>query len=387
MTVSELNHKAKVLLEYNLNNIILQGELSKITRHSSGHWYFDLKDDEASISCIAFKSINTKADFEPKIGDLLELTGHVSLYENTGKYQFIANSIKKQGIGDLEQRFLKLKKKLESQGLFDPKFKKPIAKYPSNIAIICSISSAALQDMLKLIKHKEYYIANFSIFNALTQGKDAPNSLINALLKADKYDFDLIILARGGGSREDLNCFNDENLARIIFDAKTPIISAIGHEIDYVISDFVADLRAPTPSAAIDMILKDKKDILQYLDLIQDNLKNKINNKLYLLALKLSQALKQFKIYSINKIINEKIKIIKLLKKELNNKIKNKISNCNIMLHNLDQILKQNKAFIKKTKNLVQISLNGQITELKKLNSKDIITLISYDNQKQAKIL
>ncbi|MBF7047037.1 exodeoxyribonuclease VII large subunit, partial [Campylobacter volucris] len=258
MKVSELNLKAKSLLECHFEDIELSGEISKITIHGSGHWYFDLKDEKSSIACVMFKGFNQFVSPKPQVGDMLDLRGYVSLYEASGKYQFIAKSMQKTSLGDLEAKFLALKEKLEKEGLFDKSTKKTINLYPKKVAIVTSLTSAALQDMLKLIKQKEYNLCKISIFDSLTQGLNAPISLINALQKADSCGFDVIVLARGGGSREDLFCFNDEELARKIYTLKTPVVSAIGHEIDYVISDFVADLRAPTPSAAIDMIFPSK---------------------------------------------------------------------------------------------------------------------------------
>ena len=272
MNVSELNLKAKALLEAHFDNISLSGELSNITVHSSGHWYFELKDDKASISCIMFRANNSKLNFVPKAGDFLELSGTVSLYAESGRYQFIAKNMQKSGLGDLEAKFLELKERLEKEGLFDEKFKKKISPLPQKVGIISSFTSAALEDMLKLIRQKEYFLAKFYLFNALTQGLNAPASIIKALKKADEMGLDLIIIARGGGSKQDLFCFNDEALAREIFKAKTPIISAIGHEIDYVISDFVADLRAPTPSAAINLAFFSKDELAQKLDNLEDRL-------------------------------------------------------------------------------------------------------------------
>ncbi|EAJ7682042.1 exodeoxyribonuclease VII large subunit, partial [Campylobacter jejuni] len=280
MTPTELNLKAKALLETHFDDIVLSGEISKITLHGSGHWYFDLKDERSSIACAMFKGANLKVGFKPAVGNFLELCGSVSLYPESGRYQFIATSMKKAGFGDLEAQFLALKERLQKEGLFDPRFKKSLPKFPKKVGIITSKTSAALQDMLKLIHQKEYFLAKIYIFDALTQGNNAPFSLIQALKKADDMDLDVLIIARGGGSREDLFCFNDENLAREIFKAKTPIISAIGHEIDYVISDFVADFRAPTPSAAIDTLFYSKLDIEQSLDLMEEKLMQLWNYKI-----------------------------------------------------------------------------------------------------------
>ncbi|EOH0151713.1 exodeoxyribonuclease VII large subunit, partial [Campylobacter jejuni] len=318
MTPTELNLKAKALLETHFDDIVLSGEISKITLHGSGHWYFDLKDERSSIACAMFKGANLKVGFKPAVGNFLELCGSVSLYPESGRYQFIATSMKKAGFGDLEAQFLALKERLQKEGLFDPRFKKSLPKFPKKVGIITSKTSAALQDMLKLIHQKEYFLAKIYIFDALTQGNNAPFSLIRALKKADDMDLDVLIIARGGGSREDLFCFNDENLAREIFKAKTPIISAIGHEIDYVISDFVADFRAPTPSAAIDTLFYSKLDIEQSLDLMEEKLMQLWNYKIQNYENLLLNLSKFFKFNSLPKIIDEKIKQSHNIEKQLN---------------------------------------------------------------------
>lgn len=188
MKVSELNLKAKSLLEAHFMDIELSGEISKITFHSSGHWYFDLKDERASIACAMFKSANSRVDFKPEVGASVDLTGFLSLYEASGRYQFIAKTMQKSGFGDLEAKFLVLKEALEKEGLFKEIHKKPLPLYPRKIGIITSLTSAALQDMLKLVNEKQYFLAKFFIFNALTQGNGAPTSLIKALKKADKNE-------------------------------------------------------------------------------------------------------------------------------------------------------------------------------------------------------
>lgn len=387
MTVSELNLRAKSLLEAHFDNIALSGEISKITLHSSGHWYFELKDEKASVACAMFKGANSRVNFKPQVGDFVELLGSVSLYEASGRYQFIARELKKSGFGDLEAQFLALKEKLEKEGLFASTHKKAIPAFPARVGIITSLTSAALQDMLKLIEQKEYFLAKFFVFNALTQGVAAPNSLINALQKADSANLDLLIIARGGGSREDLFCFNDESLARAIFAAKTPIISAIGHEIDYVISDFVADLRAPTPSAAIDMCFLSKNDIAQSLDIAQDKLKNLMQNKLLSLQNELNSAQKLFKATSLSKIINEKLNFLANLHKQMHQSLQNKLTNANLRLKECEKALLQHNSFFEKAEFMVSIQKNGKNITLESLQKDDIVSLHSINSSKNAQIL
>ncbi|EKE8956795.1 exodeoxyribonuclease VII large subunit [Campylobacter jejuni] len=387
MTPTELNLKAKALLETHFEDIVLSGEISKITLHGSGHWYFDLKDERSSIACAMFKGTNLKVGFKPAVGDFLELCGSVSLYPENGRYQFIATSMKKAGFGDLEAQFLALKERLQKEGLFDPRFKKTLPKFPKKVGIITSKTSAALQDMLKLIHQKEYFLAKIYIFDALTQGNNAPFSLIQALKKADDMDLDVLIIARGGGSREDLFCFNDENLAREIFKAKTPIISAIGHEIDYVISDFVADFRAPTPSAAIDTLFYSKLDIEQSLDSMEEKLIQLWNHKIQNYENLLLNLSKFFKFNSLPKIIDEKIKQSHNIEKQLNHLLVNQMRYNELKLDKLQNAYLQHENFFNKSKKFICIRKNGKIVNLEDLKSDDIVILSSQTSQKEAKIL
>lgn len=387
MTVSELNLKAKALLETHFDNIILSGELSKITFHTSGHWYFELKDEKSSLACAMFKGSNSKLDFKPKVGDFLELEGILSLYAESGRYQFIASNMKKSGFGDLEARFLALKERLAKEGLFDEGCKKPLPKLPLKVGIITSFTSAALEDMLKIMRQKAYFLAKIYVFNALTQGNLAPSSLINALKKAEERELDVLILARGGGSREDLFCFNDEGLAREIFSLKTPIISAIGHEIDYVISDFVADFRAPTPSAAIDFLFPSRLDLEQSLDHLEQNLKNLWNTKIQGLENKLLNLQKILKAKSLTSFIKQRMDQNQMLSKQLQILIQNKIKLANLALDRVQSAFAQHENFFERSKNLISIKKNGRITKLEELQSGDLITLNSQLSQKEAKIL
>ncbi|TKX32581.1 exodeoxyribonuclease VII large subunit [Campylobacter aviculae] len=387
MTPSELNLKAKALLETHFVDIVLSGEISKITIHGSGHWYFDLKDEKSSIACVMFKNNNLKVHFKPEVGDLLELVGSVSLYPENGRYQFVANSMKKSGFGDLESQFIALKEKLQKEGMFDSIHKKVLPKFPKKVGIITSKTSAVLQDMLKLINQKEYFLAKIYIFNALTQGNTAPNSLIDALRKADIMNLDVLIMARGGGSREDLFCFNDENLAREIFKAKTPIISAIGHEIDYVISDFVADLRAPTPSAAIDFLFYSKLDLEQNLDNLEENFIKTMNQKMQNYQDLLFNLYQIFKAKSLKKTIGDKQDQISLLMKQIKLLIKNKLEKANLKLEKIENSFFQHENFFKKSENLISLSQNGKIVKLQDLKDGDTVLLSSQTVQKQAKIL
>lgn len=290
LTVKQLNMYVRSLLEgdTNLASITLEGEISGFKNHfSSGHWYFTLKDADASVKSVMFKGNATYVDFKPEDGMKVICRGYVSLYERDGQFQFYAETMRQYGKGDLAAEFERVKRKLETEGLFDISKKRPLPQYPKKIGVVTAQSGAALQDILQ-ITERRYPLCNIVLFPALVQGASAPVSLISALKKAYLInDLDLIIIGRGGGSAEDLSCFNDEALARTIAKSPVPTISAVGHEIDFTICDFVADLRAPTPSAAAELAVPSSEDLLERINYLFDKIsvlsKKKIkDNQLWL---------------------------------------------------------------------------------------------------------
>lgn len=281
MTVSELNRKVKDLLEVHLPLIWVEGEISNFSRPSSGHWYFTLKDENAQIRCAMFRGRNSLIKFKPSNGDHLRLRARVSLYEGRGDYQLIVEHAEDVGFGLLQKRYDELKLKLENEGLFDQAFKKPLPKHPKHIGLITSTSGAAVRDVLHVLQRRSPNIP-VAIFPASVQGEQAPEQIIQALRLADEFEkCDVLIICRGGGSLEDLWAFNNEALARTIFAADIPIISAIGHEIDFTICDFVADLRAPTPSAAAEVVSPDVAEKLAQFQQIERRLAHLIQNILH----------------------------------------------------------------------------------------------------------
>lgn len=278
LTVRQLNLYVRSLLEgdSHLTSLTLEGELSNFKNHySSGHWYFVLKDADAAVRGVMFKANAMRVDFEPKDGMRVICKGYVSLYEKDGQFQFYAESMRPFGEGDLAAEFEKIKKKLETEGLFSNERKRRLPLFPKQIAIVTSETGAALQDILQILSRR-YPICDIKIFPALVQGLGAPKSIISALNLAYKSDSDVIIVGRGGGSAEDLSCFNDEELARVIAASPIPVISAVGHEIDFTICDFVSDLRAPTPSAAAELATPDLFELLSKIE----NLKLRIKTSL-----------------------------------------------------------------------------------------------------------
>lgn len=264
VTVKQLNLYVKSLLEGNqrLAYISISGEISNFKRHfASGHIYFTLKDDTASLKCVMFRDYASRLSHSLNDGMKVICTGRISVYERDGVYQLYAENIIPDGEGDLMAQFEKTKTKLDGEGLFDQALKKPIPRLPKKIAVITSQTGAAVKDILNVLERR-YPLCEVLLCPATVQGEFAPESLCSALEIADNSDADLIIIGRGGGSAEDLWCFNDETLARKISSTNKPVISAVGHETDFTICDFVADLRAPTPSAAAELAVPDKDEML-----------------------------------------------------------------------------------------------------------------------------
>ena len=273
-TVSELTRYIRELFEidYRLQDVEVSGEISNFTRARSGHLYFTLKDESAQLKCVMWRSAAERLRFWPQEGDAVAAYGRISVYEANGVYQLYADQLEPAGRGDLAVAFEQLKQKLADEGLFDAAHKKPIPPFPRKIGIVTSADAAALRDILNVLRRR-YPLASVLIAPTLVQGKDAPPQIIRALQWLDgRNDIDLIILARGGGSMEDLWAFNDERLARAIFAARHPIISGVGHEVDFTIADFAADLRAPTPSAAAELAVPDVSELAPALAGIQAEL-------------------------------------------------------------------------------------------------------------------
>ena len=274
ISVSDINNLAKGLLEKDLSNVWIQGEISSFTAHGSGHWYFTIKDKKSSLSCVMFKFENQNVLFEPKVGDELILNGNISIYAPSGRYQFNVKHIEVFGEGALLKAYEELKEKLEKEGLFDQSTKKEIPLLPLSVAVITSETGAVFKDIINVLRRRSPLV-QLTLIESKVQGKTADREITKAIRQANVTEcFDLIILARGGGSMEDLWCFNMESVAREIYNSRLPIISAIGHETDFTISDFVSDLRAPTPSAAAEIISQFHSNLFEEVKRHQVNLKN-----------------------------------------------------------------------------------------------------------------
>lgn len=275
-SVQEITHYIHELFDADsiLGDIRVRGEVSNLTKAASGHWYFSIKDAKAQLRCVMFRSAARLVRLDVKAGDEIVAHGRVSVYDARGEYQLYADAIEAVGgLGDLHRQFEALKAKLDAEGLFDAARKRQIPAFPRRIGIVTSPTAAAYQDMLNVFRRR-FPIVELILSPTLVQGADAPEQIVAALQRLNRIDdLDVIIVARGGGSIEDLWCFNDEAVARAIAASRVPIISGIGHEIDFTIADFVADLRAPTPSSAAEVATLNQDDLLLDLDRVDSTMK------------------------------------------------------------------------------------------------------------------
>ena len=315
-----------------LRKVYLKGEISNLKIHSTGHLYLSLKDEYSKINAIMFSSAAKKMLFTPKDGMKVLVTGRISVYEATGNYQIYIDEMLEDGIGNLYIAFEQLKEKLKNEGLFDSAHKRKIPRIPSRVGIITAPTGAAIKDILSTIKRR-YPLCETILFPSLVQGDNAKDDIVRNIELANNYELDVLIVGRGGGSIEDLWPFNEEIVARAIYNSKIPVVSAVGHEIDFTIADYVADLRAPTPTGAAEMVVPNTSDLINYLNQLKIRLNECINkkvkyNELYLDSIKNSFVIK-------NPLImyeNRKQKLDIMLDK-INNIIAKKIDNFKVKMN------------------------------------------------------
>ena len=373
ITVTTLNKylKNKFDTDPHIQSLCLKGEISNFKGHTRGHLYFTLKDEGSRINAVMFSSSASKLKFTPKDGMKVLVVGRVSVYEPNGGYQIYIQEMQEDGLGNLYLKFDELKKKLSTEGLFDPIYKKTIPKFPTKIGIITAPTGAAIRDILSTIKRR-YPSVETILFPALVQGELAANDIVKQIKIADTYNLDVLIVGRGGGSIEDLWSFNEEIVARAIFEARTPIISAVGHEIDFTISDFVADLRAPTPTGAAEMAVPNMIDVKNFINQLNIRLNKDIENILE----KNKKLLKTFKESYVlsNPLASFEIKEQKLdnLINEINNKIKFIIENKSKRL----EIVK-NKHIINNPDTIITPYNNSYELLLNKLNLLNPLNVLS----------
>ena len=291
ITVTQLTRyiKYKIDNDVNLNEVFLKGEISNFKAHSRGHFYFTLKDETSRINAIMFASNTKRIKFMPEDGMKVLVTGKISVFEANGGYQIYVNDMLEDGVGNLYIAFEQLKKKLEQEGLFRKEYKKQIPKIPTRVGVVTAPTGAAIKDIISTIKRR-WPLAEIILFPSLVQGENAKEDIVRQIEKAKEYNLDTLIVGRGGGSIEDLWPFNEEIVARSIFECNIPIISAVGHEIDFTIADFVADLRAPTPTGAAELAVPQKQDVENYLMQLKIRLNKQIQHKININKQKLEEV-------------------------------------------------------------------------------------------------
>lgn len=290
ITITQLTRyiKYKIDNDVNLQEVFIKGEISNFKAHTRGHYYFTLKDEGSRINAVMFSTQTKNLKFMPEDGMKVLVTGKISVYEANGGYQIYVSDMVEDGVGNLYIAYEQLKKKLEKEGLFDPSIKKKIPRIPKTVGVITAPTGAAIRDILSTIKRR-FPLTEVILFPALVQGEAAADSIVKQIEFAQNYEIDTLIVGRGGGSIEDMWCFNEEKVAYAIYNCKIPVISAVGHEIDFTIADFVADLRAPTPTGAAELAVPNEKDVLTYIEQLKLRSKKSLNNKVTILRQKLDE--------------------------------------------------------------------------------------------------
>ena len=260
-SVSELNRDAKLLLREHFGAVLVEGEISRFTRHPSGHWYFTLKDDDAAVDCAMFRAANRRLRAAPRVGDAVQARARVDLYEPRGRYQLNVEDLRPQGAGDLLRRFEELKARLRAEGLFDPERRRPLPAYPRAVGVVTSPEAAAFGDVERALRRR-WPLAQLRLYPSPVQGRDAPAGLVAALERAGRESrCDVLLLVRGGGSAEDLQAFSEERVVRAVAACPLPLVTGIGHETDVALADFAADARAATPTAAAELASPDREEV------------------------------------------------------------------------------------------------------------------------------
>lgn len=378
--------KYKIDTDDNLKCIFIKGEISNCKYHSTGHIYFSIKDENSILNAIMFSTNAKKLTFTPNDGMKVLITGRISVYEAAGRYQIYVEEMIEDGVGNLYAEFEKLKKKLETKGLFDSNHKKDIPKMPSKVGVITASTGAAIRDIVSTIKRR-FPICEIYLFPSLVQGENASKDLVNKLLQADNYGVDVIIIGRGGGSIEDLWAFNDEELANTIYNAKTPIISAVGHEVDFTICDFVSDLRAPTPTGAAELAVPNMSDIMINLEHLKIRLNESLNKKIDYNKLLLNNLKNSFVLKNPMLLYENKKQNIDLYFEKLNNMMNYRLERSNTKFSNLINKLELlNPLSVLSKGYSVTYKDDKVIKDASKLKKNDSVTIRLYNGLFEAKV-
>ncbi len=408
MTVTSLNTKIKSLLETTFMHILVEGEVSSVTYHNSGHVYFSIKDKESSIKCVMFRSNANRMKFRLERGQHVVVNGSISVYTPRGEYQLLTVSVEPFGQGALALAYEQLKEKLQSKGYFDPARKKEQPKYIKKIALVTASNSAGLQDMLKIID-KRWRLLEVVVIDTLVQGDKSAPQIAEALEYADTLGCDAIVVGRGGGSKEDLWAFNEEIVADAIYNLNTFVVSAVGHEVDVLISDFVADLRAPTPSASIEMILPDQNEILYTLSEMEERyarvMKQIVGNK----EQNLKAFTQEFARHSVSRKIAMVEKDFNSLEDEFKRVMDYKLSQYETQIEPLPKRLKEGFDYalevktqtvssleqkirlydpkLKVKEGWAEVVLDGERVDLSKIEKEDSFVLVNLNTKLEVKCL
>jgi exodeoxyribonuclease VII large subunit len=391
ISVSGLNEQIKGLLETTFVTVYVEGEVSNLTYHNSGHIYFSIKDDKSTISCVMFRGNASRLKFRLEMGQKIVINGNITVYTPRGNYQLLCSKIEPSGVGALALAYEQLKTKLQIKGYFDTSIKKQLPKFPKTIYVVTSNTGAAIEDMKKVLAHR-FPLAKMILIPTLVQGEGAKESIVRGIKVADNLalsttDLALIIVGRGGGSIEDLWAFNEEIVADAIFEAKTPIISAVGHESDFLISDFVADVRASTPSNAIEIATPDINELRIYLDSLYNDFIQKMKRIIYHKEQSVLNTVKYFEQHSFEKklqIVQNNINQIRLHFNSLSQQVLNSKMAKIKLLRDSYEI---HKPLNKEKKGFVQLTQNNKIINLENLNNDENIILHSSKAVVECKVL
>lgn len=336
LTVSQLTKyiKYKIDNDVNLREVYLKGEISNFKAHTRGHFYFTIKDEGSRINAVMFASSASKVKFIPEDGMKILVTGRISVYEATGGYQIYVNEMMEDGVGNLYVAFEQLKKKLASEGLFDDRYKKVIPKIPERVGVITAPTGAAIRDIISTI-NRRFPLTEVILLPSLVQGEIAKEDIVRQIKRAENYNLDVLIVGRGGGSIEDLWAFNEEIVARAIFECPIPVISAVGHEIDFTIADFVADLRAPTPTGAAEVAVPNKTDVINYINQLSLRSRKAVGNILELKKKRLDNIRGNYILNNPLDLYSAKIQKLDYLTESLVKNYKNIIDKEKIKLNNI----------------------------------------------------
>ena len=390
MTVTDLNLyvKDKFVQDEFLNNVLVKGEISNFKRHYTGHLYFTLKDENSLIKCVMFKGYSDKLQFSPSEGNKVIVFGTVSVYERDGVYQIYVKAMQEDGLGDLYQKFQKLKQDLEEQGYFDINHKKQIPKMPKVIGVLTSKTGSVVKDIINVSTRRNPNV-NLRIYPVPVQGEGAAEKIASAIKYMNENKLaDVLIIARGGGSLEDLWPFNEKIVADAIYDSELPIISAVGHETDFTIADFVADLRAPTPSAAAELAVPNMKDVIDKIDLCQKRLRDSLIKKLEYMRLKYEKCISSQVFKEPKRFIYDNYQKLDVYLKRLDNSIKIKQKEEKTKYVELVAKLDALSPLKTLTRGYTITQMGGKVIKSSKdLKSGDEISLRFVDGEKKANVI